>query len=389
MFDEPHIVKKNQTPSWQQVLISGTSSITDAIRIIDQSTFQVAIVVGKDRQILGLITDGDIRRALLNTLSLDSQVCNIMNKNPMVCEGDLSTELATKLMQANQISHLPIVNEKRQVVGLFCEKLVSQEQLPNTFIVMAGGFGKRLQPLTNNCPKPMIEIAGKPMLEHLLIKARSEGFRHFVFAVHYLDEQIIRHFSNGKKWGVKISYVREKTPLGTAGALSLLGRELSKSVVVSNCDIVSKISFRRMLDFHDQQDAVATVAVNRQEWRNPFGVVETEGFEIVNIEEKPVQSCNINAGVYVFDSSVLLKLEKNIKIDMPDLLSGLRFNGEKTVAFPLHEDWLDVGRHEDLAKAQIEDLGRVCDLRGKAGRPNFTTGQKASNPISYFFAEAK
>ena len=216
---------------------------------------------------------------------------------------------------------------------------------------MAGGKGSRLHPQTENCPKPLLPIAGKPILEHIIERAKIEGFSHFILAIYHLGHMIEEYFGNGDALGVRIEYLREESPLGTAGALSLLNPLPESAFVVTNGDVITDIRYGELLDFHNQHGATATMAVRVHEWQNPFGVVETQGLEIVGYEEKPVSRSHINAGVYVIEPSVIGLLTKFISCDMPTLFERIRANEKKVVAYPIHENWLDIGRPDEFLKA--------------------------------------
>jgi NDP-sugar pyrophosphorylase family protein len=216
---------------------------------------------------------------------------------------------------------------------------------------MAGGLGKRLRPYTENCPKPMLHVAGKPMLEHIIERARCEGFQNFILAVNYLGNVIEDYFGDGTNLQVSIDYIRESSPLGTAGALALLEQEPTQPIIVTNGDVLSDINYGEILDFHVRHDAAATMAVRLYEWQHPFGVVQTNGVDIVGFEEKPINRTHINAGIYTLSPKVLKHIKPDTALDMPSLFEDLQAEGKRTVAFPMHEPWLDVGRPDDLALA--------------------------------------
>jgi NDP-sugar pyrophosphorylase family protein len=218
-------------------------------------------------------------------------------------------------------------------------------------VIMAGGKGTRLRPLTENFPKPLVAVAGKPMLEHIIGRAKHEGFTDFVFAIHYLGHLVDEYFGDGSRFGVRIEYLRENSPLGTAGALSLLNPRPNEPFVVTNGDVVTDIRYGELLDFHIRHDASATMAVRTHEWQHPYGVVQTRGIDISGFEEKPIARSYINAGVYVLSAPVLEELEPNMPCDMPTLFEKLQSRSLRTVAYPMHESWLDVGCPDDLEKA--------------------------------------
>jgi len=221
---------------------------------------------------------------------------------------------------------------------------------------MAGGQGARLQPHTENCPKPMLPVGGKPMLGHIIERARAEGFHRFVLAVHYLGHMIEDYFGDGSRWDVQIDYLREDSPLGTAGAISSLNPRPEIPFLVSNGDVLTDIRYSELLDFHCRHGAAATMAVRLHEWQHPFGVVHTKGVDIIGLEEKPVARNHINAGIYVLEPAALDTLSAGKRCDMPTLFNFLRENNSRTIVYPIHEPWLDVGNLEDYSSAK-EDMG--------------------------------
>jgi NDP-sugar pyrophosphorylase family protein len=226
-------------------------------------------------------------------------------------------------------------------------------------VIMAGGMGTRLRPHTENCPKPLLSVAGKPMLEHIIDRAKQEGFNRFVLATHYLGYMIEDHFGDGERFDVQISYLREDAPLGTAGALSLLNPLPDAPLVVTNGDVITDIRYGELLDFHVRHAASATMAVRVHEWQHPFGVVQMQGVEIVGFEEKPIARSHINAGVYAIDPAALSVLTSNAQCDMPTLFERLQAKAERTVAYPMHEPWLDVGRLDDLNLANKQGKSKA------------------------------
>jgi NDP-sugar pyrophosphorylase family protein len=255
-----------------------------------------------------------------------------------------------QLMLANKIQQIPVVDQQHKIVGLHLwDELTTPPTRPNLMVIMAGGSGKRLLPHTENCPKPLLPVAGKPMLEHIIERSKLEGFNHFVIAIHYLGDMIEAHFGDGEQLGVQIEYLREKSPLGTAGALALLNPLPDVPFVVTNGDVITDIRYGELLDFHIRQAATATMAVRVHEWQHPFGVVQTQGVEIVGFEEKPIARSHINAGVYALDPFALSVLTTDAHCDMPTLFERLQVKRQRTVAYPMHEPWLDVGRPDDYA----------------------------------------
>jgi dTDP-glucose pyrophosphorylase/predicted transcriptional regulator len=344
----------HEQEAWTNVLLPSNSNIHDAILSLDRSGPQIVLVVSSDSRLCGTITDGDVRRALLRGLSLQSRVDEIMFRSPMVAPPEFGRDMVLQLMRANKIHQLPVVDADRRVIGLHVwDEIISPVNRDNVVIIMAGGLGKRLRPYTEDCPKPMLPVAGKPMLEHIIDRARAGGFSRFVLSVYYLRHLVEEYFGNGERWQVDIQYLREDSPLGTAGAISLLSPHPELPFLVTNGDVLTDINYAEMLDFHCNNGAVATMAVRQYEWQHPFGVVHTDGINIVGFEEKPIHRTHVNAGIYVLDPEVLAALAKGVPCDMPALFELLQKQGKSTVAYAMHEPWLDVGRPEDLKHARL------------------------------------
>jgi dTDP-glucose pyrophosphorylase/predicted transcriptional regulator len=338
---------------WQDTLVTENGSVRDAITSLNHTGLQIVLVVSPDKKFLGTITDGDIRRAILDGITLTQSLNTVLNKNPIIANPELTSQLARKQMQQSGISHLPIVDSLRNILGIhFLNEKNVMKVLENTFVVMAGGKGTRLLPRTETCPKPMLNVGDKPILHHILNRARSQGFKNFVFAIHYLGDVIEDYFGSGTEFGVNIKYIRETNPLGTAGALRLLNLNSKLPILVTNGDLLTDISYDEMLNFHIEHEASATLAVRMYEWQNPFGVVETHGVEVVRFEEKPIFRSQTNAGVYVFEQQSLNLLTRDIHIDMPDFLEKIRATHGRVVAYGVHENWLDIGRPGDFNQAQ-------------------------------------
>lgn len=343
----------NIDESWRKALLPTRATLQDAVRNLDDSALQIAMVVAEDGKLTGTITDGDIRRGLLKGLSLTSPIDSVVHPDPMVVPPELSRDLVLQLMRANRIHQLPVVDENRKVVGLHVlDELMAPKQRPNLMVIMAGGKGTRLRPHTEDCPKPLLPVAGKPMLEHIIERAKLDGIHHFVLAIHYLGHMIEDYFGDGSRWQVQIDYLREDAPLGTAGAIGLMNPRPAAPFLVTNGDVLSDIRYGDLLDFHCSHGAAATMAVRQHEWQHPFGVVQTRGVEIVGFEEKPIARTHINAGVYVLDPDALNVLAPGVHCDMPTLFERLQSEAKRTVAYPMHEPWLDVGRPADLAEAR-------------------------------------
>jgi dTDP-glucose pyrophosphorylase/predicted transcriptional regulator len=338
---------------WQKAIISKNSTLEDAIKNLNEVAVKIVMVTGADGELLGTISDGDIRRGLLKGLTLQSLVDEVLHRNAIVAPPNLEKDAIKHLMVANKIQQIPVVNERRNVVGLYLwDQIDSLKDRKNLMVIMAGGMGKRLLPHTENCPKPLLRVGGKPMLEHIIKRATEEGFTEFILSINYLGHMIEDYFGDGGRLDVSIKYLRESNPLGTAGALSLLRIRPELPIVVTNGDVMTDIKYGEVVDFHMSNQALATMAVRPHEWQHPFGVVQISGLDITGFDEKPVVRTHINAGVYVLNPEVLDYMPSEQRCDMPILFDLIKAKGGRTMAYPMHEPWLDVGRPADLVEAQ-------------------------------------
>lgn len=340
---------------WRQAILPAHATIEQAIRNLDQVAIKIILVVNEAGELQGTISDGDIRRGLLKGLDLNSPIASVIHHNPLLVPPEMARETVMQLMVANKIQQIPVVDEHHHVVGLHLwDEITTPQARPNLMAIMAGGMGTRLRPHTENCPKPLLSVAGKPMLEHIIERAKSEGFTHFVLAINYLGHMIEDYFRHGERLQVRIDYLREQSPLGTAGALGLLNPRPGAPFVVTNGDVLCDVRYGELLDFHIRHDAAATMAVRAHEWQNPFGVVKTQGVDIVGFDEKPIARTHINAGVYVLEPGSLDLLNPSEHCDMPTLFERLQLSGKRIVAYAMHEPWLDVGKPDDLIRAIAE-----------------------------------
>jgi dTDP-glucose pyrophosphorylase len=345
-------VTNAEEKTWRAAILPSSCSIQDAISNLDQVAIKIVLIVNESGELEGTVSDGDIRRGLLKGLQMGSPVTQVVHTNALVVPPELSRDMVTQIMLANKIHQIPMVDERRRPVGLHLwDDISTPPKRSNLMVIMAGGMGTRLRPFTESCPKPLVKVAGKPMLEHIIERAKLEGFHHFVLAIHYLGHMIEEYFGDGERLSVQIDYLREESPLGTAGALGLLNPVPDAPFVVTNGDVITDIRYGELLDFHVRHKAAATMAVRVHEWQHPFGVVQTKGIDIVGFEEKPVARSHINAGVYALAPSALDVLSANSSCDMPTLFERLQAHARRTVAYPMHEPWLDVGRPDDLATA--------------------------------------
>lgn len=341
---------------WQKAILPISSTIEEVIRNLNQTAIKIVLISDSDGRLQGTLSDGDIRRGLLKGLTLSSPIQSIVHQNALVVPAGMTRDTVLSMMTANKVQQIPVVDDDGKIVGLHIwDEVASVQARPNSMVIMAGGMGTRLLPHTESCPKPMLLIQGKPMLEHIIERAKSEGFSHFILAIHHLGHMIEEYFGDGGKFGVRIDYLREKAPLGTAGALSLFEPLPKYPFVVTNGDVITDIRYGEILDFHLRHQAAATMAVRVHEWQHPFGVVEINGVEIIGFEEKPIARSHVNAGVYVIEPDSLAQLQKDTRCDMPTLFERLQEKTQRTVAYPMHEPWLDVGRPDDLAKARSSE----------------------------------
>lgn len=337
------------------VTVSVNASIKQALAVIDKAAIRGAIVVDDAGQLAGTVTDGDIRRGLLRGVDLDAPVGEVTNKTPTKVGINCSRDKLINMMQSKGVLFLPVVDQTGALVGVeFLTDLQGAREYPNTVFIMAGGFGTRLRPLTDNCPKPMLPIGDKPMLQRLIERFRDQGFSKFVLSLHFLPQVIKDHFGDGSEYGVSIEYVYEDSPLGTAGALSMLAdNHKQHPVLIINGDILTQMNFANLIEFHNDQQGAATMCVREYGYQVPYGVVMHEGRRIVSIDEKPTFRHYVNAGIYVLSPSALAPVTGQ-PIDMPELFDQVAVDGGESFVYPVHEYWLDIGRMDDFKKAQSD-----------------------------------
>ncbi len=332
--------------------ISPGCSILQALRQVDSSDSQILVVLSSESTLLGVLTDGDIRRALISGLILTDTIDQIINYDFISAPVNTSDKELIGIMSLHQIKHIPIIDNDGRLVGIaYLPELIRRVARTTPIVIMAGGKGTRLRPLTYTCPKPMLDIAGKPMLEIIINQFVDFGFCNFYLSVNYLKEQIIEYFGDGSQFGINISYLIEDIPLGTAGSLSLLSPHIDEPIFVTNGDVLAKINPVHMLEFHHEHDAEATIAVRSYEHQVPFGVVTSNNNYLVAFKEKPIQSCLINTGIYIINPSVLRFLSESLPTDMPTLLGTCLVNRQKVSVYQVQSSWIDVGRPESLQYA--------------------------------------
>ena len=343
---------------WKSTLIAPDATLREAIQTIDSGSLQIVLVVDSERRLLGTVTDGDLRRAILRGFGLDQPVLEIMNTQPTVAraEHDIAQVLAD--MQRKQIHRIPVVDDAGRVIGVeLLEELARPAERDNWVVLMAGGLGSRLRPLTDNRPKPMLHVGNKPLLETIIENFVEQGFRRFFISVNYMAEIIKDHFADGSRWNAQIRYLEEDRKLGTAGALGLLPEPPTAPFLVMNGDLLTKVDFRHLLDFHREHRAQGTMCVREYDFQVPYGVVRLDGQRIAGIDEKPVQRFFVNAGIYVLEPEALQLVPRDTFFDMPSLFETLIAEDLDTAAFPIREYWLDIGQLADYDRANGEFAG--------------------------------
>lgn len=341
--------------NWKNVKVSSSTTIKETLKIIDENSLQIALVVDENDFLIGTVTDGDIRRGILKNYSLEDTVVKIMNSNPTTATEFEDREKLLLKLRHKKLHHLPIVNTENRLVGLeVIDDLIIQSKKDNIVVLMAGGLGSRLRPLTNDCPKPLLKVGKKPILETIIENFISDGFSNFYISVNYKSDMIINYFGDGSKWGVKINYIHEEKRLGTAGALSLLPNKPNKPFIVMNGDILTKVNFRLLLEFHNNSNSQATMCVREYDYQIPYGVVKLDRQRLLSIEEKPIHRSFVSAGIYVLDPIAIEYLPKNSFYDMPTLFERLIEDSYTSTVFPIREYWCDVGKIDDFQKANAD-----------------------------------
>lgn len=340
---------------WNRVLITPQTEIFKAIEIIDMNALQIALVVDQDGKLMGTVTDGDVRRGLLRSIALDSPVQQIMNKSPVTIPLIKDKKSILNILKINRLRHLPIVDDAGRIIGIErLDDLVQTSRNENWVVMMAGGLGSRLSPLTDDCPKPMLNIGGKPILETTIMSLLDQGFRRFCISIHYKGEQIKNYFGDGSKLGAEILYIQEEKKLGTAGPLSLLPIKTEKPIIVMNGDVLTKLSMDQLIDFHEKHQSKATIAVHSYDYQVPYGVIKSSKDKLIGFEEKPVYTSLVNAGIYVINAEVIAEIPKNSNFDMDQLFKSMLDHEEAPSIFPIREYWIDIGTEEDFNQAKLD-----------------------------------
>ena len=350
-FRDKEIIVMN---GWEKSTLHLADTMGKAVKVLEENrVLGIALVIDKHRKLLGTVTDGDIRRAIIGHCGMDTPVEQLMNNSPAVVTARDGKEKIDHVMAEKYITRLPVVNDDGIIIGLIGQDSgLTSGCYDNSILLMAGGFGRRLHPLTESIPKPLLKVAEKPILEAIVDQLSEQGFKRLFMSLHYRGEMIKNYFGDGSAWNVTIEYLEENSPLGTAGALSLVNSENAVyPLIVINGDLMTRINYGRLLEFHKEQGGVATLCVKEYEHQIPYGVVEVERGEVSLINEKPSHKCFVNAGIYVLDEAVVNTVDENHPLAMTDLLSSLVAGGERVNAYPIHEYWLDIGRLSEYRRA--------------------------------------
>jgi len=340
---------------WRRVLLAPDDSLEHTIKVLHEGGCRIALVSDRHGKLLGTVTDGDIRRALITQLTMKSSVSLIMNSNPIAVDNKVGNKEILALMSSQGFLHMPIIDKDGILCGLeTLQNLVEKPKYDNPVFLMAGGFGTRLHPLTKNTPKPLLKVGVKPILETIIEQFINYGFHNFYISTHFKSEQIRDYFKNGELHNISIKYLHEDTPLGTAGSLGLLPNNLPDlPMIVMNGDLLTKVDFRHLLDFHGNHNCEATMCVREYDFQVPYGVVEIDNYKIKKIKEKPVHKFFVNAGIYVLSRNLINKVDGKSYLDMTDFLEK-ELSSDGVCPFLIHEYWLDIGRIDEYEKANRE-----------------------------------
>lgn len=344
--------------SLDKIKITAQSTVREALKIIDGGAMQIAIVVDENDRLVGTLTDGNIRRGLLNNLSLDDCIESIIFRTPTIATlSDTKEEILQKAL-GKKLHQIPIVDDQNRVVGIEeIEQLVRPHIKQNIVVLMVGGLGSRLRPLTEDTPKPMLKVGNKPILQTIVEKFAEYGFINIVMCVNYKSHIIQDFFGDGSAFGVNIDYILEEQRMGTAGALSLLRSVPKEPFFVMNGDLLTNVNFEHLLDYHISQNSMATMGVREYDFQVPYGVVNVEGSRILSIQEKPIHKFFVSAGIYMLSPETLNMIPQNEFYDMPTLFEVLIKEDKRTISFPIREYWLDIGRMEEYERANSEYSG--------------------------------
>lgn len=340
------------------IIVNENATIKDTLEIISNGSMRIALVM-KDCKLIGIINDTDIRKAFLKGFVIADPITEIINRDPIVCHVNDTKDKILDIAIAKKVYEIPIVDDDGNIVGIDeLDELLKTEKQKNKVVLMVGGLGTRLRPLTQDTPKPLLKVGGKPILETIVENFSKYGFKDFIFSVNYKSEMIENYFGDGSKFGVNIEYIHEDNRMGTAGALSLMKSKLDSNFFVMNGDVLTNVNFEHLKDFHEKSETVATMCVREYEYQIPYGVVNVDGSKIVSIEEKPTSKYFVNAGIYMLSPEVLEYIPEKEFFDMPTLFERLMEEDYNTISFPVREYWLDIG-HMDAYHQANDEYGEV------------------------------
>lgn len=336
--------------NWQNLLVSENESIKNVMALFEKNGAQIAIVTDQNKKLLGTVTDGDIRRGILKDISINDSIKKIMHISPVFIKNTIPEKEVIKILNCFELKYLPIVNENNILCGVYSKSdFIGSPLKRNSVVIMAGGEGLRLRPVTNHLPKPLVDINGTPIIEKLIINLIDQGFQNFFISINYLGDMIKNYFGDGKKWGVNIQYLKENKKLGTAGSLTLL-KKTKDDILIVNGDLVTNVNFSRILENHIRENAVVSIATQKVMFRVPYGVINYKNTIVSSLEEKPILSYSINCGIYTVSPKVINEIEKDESIDMTCLINRLLKKKNKVVLFPIFENWNDIGNISDLER---------------------------------------
>ncbi len=343
----------------ENIKLKPSATIKEALILIDKGSMQIALIVDENNKLLGTLTDGDIRRGLIKGLGLNSSIETIIFKSPTVVNLNSTKEEILQLALIKKLHQIPVVDDDGKVIGIQqIDELLKPKIKTNKVVLMVGGLGTRLRPLTENTPKPMLKVGNKPILQTIVEKFAQYGYTNIIMCVNYKSDIIQDYFGDGKQFGVDIEYIFEEQRMGTAGALSLLSKKPTEPFFVMNGDLLTNVNFEHLHDYHLENNSIATMCVREYDFQVPYGVVKVDDNKILSIEEKPIHKFFISAGIYMLSSESLDYIPQNEFYDMPTLFEKLINESKNTISFPLREYWLDIGRIEEYKKAN-EEYGEV------------------------------
>lgn len=339
--------------NWRSIAVSPQATLLEVMNVIDKGVKQIALVIADDDHLIGTVTDGDIRRAILKGHPLDANIQHCINTNPITGLMGESPATLQRLMQKKSLKILPILNSNGQVVDIRQVSFPAEKIKENKVVIMAGGLGSRLHPLTKNSPKPLLKVGKRPILETIINNFIDQGFYKFVISINYQGDKI-KHFFKHLEQQIEVEYIEEKQRLGTAGALGLFAQRPEQPFIVINGDILTTLDFNRLISFHKKKRNSLTMCVREYSFQVPYGVIKQDEHVIKEIQEKPRQFFQVNSGIYVLNPEIITKIPNNTYTDMPELINQLLDEELKVGAFPLTDYWLDIGRMEDFEKAHDE-----------------------------------